>query len=80
MRTRIGRGKSKNKHTLTKFFRNVPMNRALDGAEKAMQDELEWQLEQRGLVIRKFEPLTFYENPRGAGYYGKLVAHTVPRR
>ncbi len=77
---RVGRGKNKNKQVMTKFFRNVPMNRALDGAEKAMKDELEWQLEQRGLIVCKFDALTFYENPHGAGYFGKLVAHTVRKR
>lgn len=66
--------KDKNEMILTKFFWRNPEGNALVSVTKQMQDELEWQAEQSGRRITRFDEVTVKQNQNG-GWRLKLVAH-----
>lgn len=66
--------KGKNEMILTKFFWRNPEGNALVSVTKQMQDELEWQAEQNGRRITRFDEVTVKQNQNG-GWRLKLVAH-----
>lgn len=66
--------KDKNEMILTKFFWRNPEGNTLVSVTKQMQDELEWQAEQSGRRITRFDEVTVKQNQNG-GWRLKLVAH-----
>ncbi len=59
---------------ISRMFRNRPEERAFDGVQKQLQDELEYMAERAGHRVLRFSELTFTE--RGARWVGRITAFT----